>query len=285
MANAKLIKELRDRTGAGFLDVKKALEATNEDLDKAIAWLQEKGASKAAKKANAIAAEGIVKTIVNKNHAIMFEVNSQTDFVATNALFVELVEQIGNALLKNEFKTVEQANAITIDGKTIADLCKEATARIGEKINLRRAVQVKGQVIGAYTHVNKRVAAIVVTEGGDASTARNVAMHVASMNPQFLDEKSVPEVKVQEMKAEIAESKALANKPDKIKEQIASGMLRKKLSELTLVDQEFVMEKMSVAKYLSNNGAKAIAMFRFEVGEGIEKVTTDFAAEVASQMR
>lgn len=278
MADAKLIKELRTRTGAGFLDVKKALEACNDDLEKAVAWLQEKGAAKAAKKASAVAAEGIVKTITNGKEAIIFELNSQTDFVATNAQFIELVDQIGNALIKADFANVEEANKIEIQGKTIADLCQEAIARIGEKIVLRRAQKISGEIIGAYTHVNKRVAAIVVTEGGSEEAARNVAMHVASMNPQFLDENAVPAEKVASMKAEIAQSPTLANKPDKIKDQIAAGMLRKQLSELTLVDQEFVMEKMPVAKYLANHQAKAIAMIRYEVGDGIEKVNADFAA-------
>lgn len=138
--------------------------------------------------------------------------------------------------------------------------------------------------MGAYTHVNGRVAALVVTEGGNEEAAKNVAMHVASMNPQYLDEAAVPADKVAAMKAEIEGSPALAGKPENIKANIATGLLRKQLSELTLVDQEFVMEKMPVSKYLSNNGAKAKAMFRFAVGEGIEKVVTNFAEEVAAQM-
>jgi len=165
-------------------------------------------------------------------------------------------------------------------------MATEATATIGEKIEVRRAVRVaKEGSLGAYVHTNKQVAAIVVTENGNETIARNVAMHVASMNPQFLDENSVPADKVAAMKAEISESPALEGKPENIKENIAKGMLRKQLSELTLVDQEFVMEKMPVSKYLSSNGATAKAMYRFEVGEGIEKVEQDFAAEVAAQMK
>ena len=286
MSSTLLIKELRQRTGAGFLDCKKALAASNEDVEKAIIWLQEKGVARAAKKAGAIAAEGIVKTAVSDTHAIIFELNSQTDFVATNDQFQKLSQTISDALLSNDFSTIEEANAIKVNETTIADLCINATAPIGEKIQLRRATRIekKNLVVGAYTHVNKRVAAIVITEGGSDEVARNVAMHVASMNPQFLDESSVPADKVAAMKQEIENSPALEGKPENIKENIAKGMLRKSLSELTLVDQEFVMEKMPVSKYLANNGAVAKAMYRFEVGEGIEKTETNFADEVKAQM-
>lgn len=285
--SAQLVKELRDRTGAGFLDCKKALEASNGNVDAAIEWLQERGAAKAAKKAGAIAAEGVVKTIVSGNEAVIFELNSQTDFVAQNAQFKALVDKIANGLVKANFASAEEANAVTIDGKSVADICVEATATIGEKIQLRRAVKINAtgnEVIGAYTHVNGRVAAIIVTENGKEEAARNVAMHVASMNPQFLDSTSVPADKLEAMKAEIKDSPALEGKPENIKENIAAGMLRKQLSELTLVDQEFVMEKMPVSKYLSNHGGVAKAMFRFEVGEGIEKKVDNFAEEVKAQM-
>ena len=284
--SAKLVKELRDRTGAGFLDCKKALVASDNDIDKAIEWLQERGVAKAAKKAGAIAADGIVRASVSEDgkSAVLFELNSQTDFVARNDQFQSYVSKFETALHANDFASVEEANAIVFEGKTLADLCVEATSTIGEKIELRRAVKVNGDVIGAYTHVNQRVAAIVVTEGGDSETARNVAMHVASMNPRFLDENSVPADQVEAMKAEIAESPALQGKPEKIQASIAAGMLRKKLSETTLVDQEFVMEKGSVKSYLANHNAVATGMFRFEVAEGIEVEESDFAAEVAAQM-
>lgn len=286
MSSTLLIKELRQRTGAGFLDCKKALEASNNDVEKAIVWLQEKGVARAAKKAGSIAAEGIVKTAVSDTHAVIFELNSQTDFVATNDQFQKLAQTISDALLSNDFSTIEEANAIKVNETTIADLCIKATATIGEKIQLRRAIRIEKNnlIIGAYTHVNKRVAAIVVTDGGSDEIARNVAMHVASMNPQFLDESSVPADKVAAMKAEIEKSPALEGKPDNIKENIAKGMLRKSLSELTLVDQEFVMEKMPVSKYLANGKAVAKAMYRFEVGEGIEKAEVNFADEVKAQM-
>ncbi|MCK5806875.1 MAG: elongation factor Ts [Mycoplasmataceae bacterium] len=285
--SAQLVKELRERTGAGFLDCKKALEASSQDIEKAIEWLQERGAAKAAKKAGAIAAEGIVQIVTEGSKSVIFELNSQTDFVSTNEQFLKVSSDIGKALIENEFSTVEEANAIMLDGTSVADLCIKATATIGEKIVLRRAASVvtkDGESIGAYVHVNKRVGAIVIAKGGKDDTTRNVAMHVASMNPVFLDETSVPAKELQAMKDEIASDEMLLTKPEKIRGNIAAGMLRKKLSELTLVDQEFVMEKMPVKKYLSNTGATAVSMVRFEVGDGIEKKEEDFAAEVAAQM-
>ena len=286
--SAQLVKELRDRTGAGFIDCKKALVATNNDLEKAIIWLQEKGAAKAAKKAGAIAAEGVVNIVKNGDCAVLYEVNSQTDFVAQNQAFKVLVDKIGQALLANNFQDIDQARQIKVGNASIQELTIQATAKIGEKITLRRAIKVtKGshQALGAYVHSNKQIAAIVVTDGGTDEVARNVAMHVASMNPEFLNETKVPQDKISAIKNKIMNSSSLDGKPENIKQQIAQGMLRKKLSELTLVDQEFVMEKILVRKYLSNHQATAQAMYRYEVGEGIEKKVENFAAEVAAQMK
>ena len=286
MADIKLIKELRERTGAGFLDVKKALDASDNDADKAIAWLQERGAAKAAKKAGNVAAEGVVKIVENDSTIVIFEINSQTDFVVQNEKFVNLVNTIGEALLTKSFSTVEEANAIEVNGKSISTITEEATASIGEKILLRRATSIaKGsKTVGAYVHTNSQVASIVIADGGTEEIIRNVAMHVASMNPQFLDEAAVPAEQVAKMKTEILESDSLKSRPEHIQEKIAEGMLRKQLSALTLVDQEFVMEKMPVSKYLSSKDAKATFMIRYEVGEGIEVAEVDFAAEVAAQM-
>lgn len=284
--SAQLVKELRERTGAGMLDCMNAIKATNGDIEKAIVWLQEKGISKAAKKAGAVAAEGVVAIVENDKKIVIYEVNSQTDFVATNDEFKNLVKKIGDVLIKNDFNNVDEANALKQDGKSIADLCLEATAKIGEKIVLRRVLKenTSDLVVGSYVHVNKRIAAVVLTKGGSEEAARNVAMHVASMNPKYLDEKSVPAEQIKAFKAEIAKAPALQTKPEKIRESIANGMLRKQLSELTLVDQEFVMEKMPVSKYLAGVNAEAKAMLRLEVGEGLEKGNVNFADEVKAQM-
>lgn len=289
MADAKLIKELRARTGAGFLDVKKALDASNEDMDKAIAWLQERGVAKAAKKAGAIAAEGVVAVASNKTHTVIYEVNAQTDFVAQNKEFNDVVTLIGEALLSKDFVTAEEANNIEFKGRKISKITVDATAKIGEKILLRRAFKVKtdGIVVGAYAHTNKRVAAMFIAEGTKEDAARNVAMHITAMDPEFLNKDTVPADQIKKIEKENLEKlmdSPKKNVPDNIKEKILDGMLRKALSELTLVDQEFVMEKMSVAQYLKNNGLTEKSMIRYEVGEGIEKQEVDFAAEVAEQM-
>ena len=284
---AKLVKELRDKTGAGFLDCKKALVESNHNIEIAMEWLRKKGIAQATKKLGSIATEGIVQTASNQTHAIIFELNSQTDFVAKNSDFQFLASQIQKALLENDFQTVEEARMIKIQGHSVNDLIMAASAKIAEKISLRRAIRIKikNQTIGSYTHVNNRVAAIVVASGGKSEVIRNVAMHVAAMNPKFLDESLIPQSELTKMRIEIEESPALKGKPNKMRDNIVSGMLRKKLAELTLVNQEFVMEKISVGTYLKQNNAKALQMFRYELGEGIEKSQISFAEEVAKQMK
>ncbi|CAM9107462.1 translation elongation factor Ts [Mycoplasma marinum] len=281
------VKELRQRTGAGILDSKKALEATDGDIDKAIEWLQERGAAKAAKKANRISAEGLVSTAQNDQAAVMIEINSETDFVSKNAQFQKLVKEIAEGLLSIDFSSDAEAAKAVINGKTVEELCMEATTTIGEKISFRRAtriIKLENQFVGAYTHANGQIASLVTIEGGNAEAAKNVSMHVAAMNPEFLDASSMPQEKIEAFKAEIMDELKDVQKPENIKEKMAEGKLRKVLSDLTLVDQEFVMEKMPVSKYLKGQNATALAMTRFQVGEGIEKQESDFAAEVAAQM-
>lgn len=283
-----LIKELRERTKAGFLNCKKALEASNGDIEKAIKWLQAKDATIAAKKAGAIAADGVVSIKFKGKKYVIYEVNSQTDFVASNEQFLNVVDQIGETLLKNDFLNLEEANNLkTKNGKTIKELCIDATAKIGEKIILRRVDSIllkDSQNIGFYVHVNNKIAALIISEGGNFEILKNVSMHIASMNPKFLSKNSISKIQIEKMKKEIENSKIVKSKPEKIRNNIAEGMLKKQFSEVTLLDQEFVMKKMLVSKYLSNHSAKAIKMIRYEVGEGIEKNKQDFASEVASQM-
>ncbi|MCP4336703.1 MAG: elongation factor Ts [Mycoplasma sp.] len=285
---AQLVKKLRERTGAGILDSKKALESSNGDIEKAIEFLKEKGQAKAAKKAGRISAEGLVSTIENSNSAVIVEINSETDFVSKNAQFQKLVKDITEALLSSDFNNDEEASKIKVDGKTIEELCINATATIGEKISFRRAskfIAKDNEVIGSYTHANGQIASLVLLKGSNKEAAKNVAMHIAAMNPDFLNAESMPKEKIEEFKKEILKEMVGIDKPDNIKEKMAEGKLRKVLSELTLIDQEFVMEKMSVGKYLQGKSLEAKEMIRFEVGEGIEKQETDFAAEVASQMK
>ncbi|XP_023212567.1 uncharacterized protein LOC111627211 [Centruroides sculpturatus] len=216
----------------------------------------------------------------------MFEVNSQTDFVAQNPEFLAVVDQIGITLIKDAHPSVETALKIkNSDGQSIEEMITSLRATLGEKIALRRLVEIQkesGQSYGVYLHTNRKIGAVVVTKGGNDQVARNVSMHVASMNPAYLDVNSVPSGDLEQLRQEIKDSPVLKSKPDQIKDQIAQGMLSKKLAELTLVDQEFVMEKMPVKTYLKNHNAEAKAMYRMEVGQGMIHKSCDFVSELVA---
>lgn len=290
MSSANLIKELRERTGAGFVDCKKALEASADDIDKAIEWLQKNGAAKAIKKAGNIAAEGLVNVVVNDQAAIIYEVNAQTDFVARNEDFKKLVAEIGQILLSAPTASAEQLLELKdANGKTINDLTTQATALIGEKISFRRAKSVllnQNQQVGTYVHFDGSKAAIFVAQGGSAELLKGIAMHITAMNPEYLNQAAVPGEKIEQLKAQFVDSPALKNKPEQIKANILAGMLRKALSESVLLEQDYVVEPgKTIGKLLEEQKIEALAMYRFEVGEGIEKQTIDFAAEVAAQIK
>ena len=290
MSSANLIKELRERTGAGFVDCKKALEASADDIDKAIEWLQKNGAAKAIKKAGNIAAEGLVNVVVNDQAAIIYEVNAQTDFVARNEDFKKLVAEIGQILLSAPTASAEQLLELKdANGKTINDLTTQATALIGEKISFRRAKSVllnQNQQVGTYVHFDGSKAAIFVAQGGSAELLKGIAMHITAMNPDYLNQAAVPGEKIEQLKAQFVDSPALKNKPEQIKANILAGMLRKALSESVLLEQDYVVEPgKTIGKLLEEQKIQALAMYRFEVGEGIEKQTIDFAAEVAAQIK
>ncbi|WP_022935154.1 translation elongation factor Ts [Mesomycoplasma moatsii] len=285
-----LIKKLREITGAGFVDCKKALEASNNDIDAAIEWLQKNGAAKAIKKAGNIAADGMVAISKNDKVAVIYEVNSQTDFVAMNEDFKKLVNQIGNILISNEFTSLEEAlNLKDTSGKTIEELTVEATAKIGEKIALRRIekIELKDDIkVGTYVHFDNKKAAIFVAKGGDEEKLKGIAMHIVAMNPEYMNEEAVPKTKINELKLNFSQSPALQGKPEKIQESILAGMLRKELSNYTLTEQDYVVESgKTVGKYLQEINSTPIKIIRYEVGEGIEKHEVDFAAEVAAQMK
>ena len=285
-----LIKKLREMTGAGFVDCKKALENSNNDLDAAIEWLQKNGAAKAVKKSSNIAADGLVSISKDDQNVVIYEVNSQTDFVAMNEDFKKLVDKIGKILVKNNFSSIEESLSLKDeDGKTIEELTMEATAKIGEKIALRRAkkVSLKDNInVGMYVHFDGKKASLIVCEGGNEENLKGIAMHITAMNPIYLNEQAVPSSKIEDLKLEFSKSPALEGKPEKIKESILAGMLRKELSNYTLTEQDYVVESgKTVGKFLQDINAKEIEMIRFEVGEGIEKQEVDFAAEVAAQMK
>lgn len=288
MSIAQLVKELRERTGAGMMDCKKALEATGEDMDKAIDWLRENGIAKAAKKGDRVASEGLTKIYEEGNKAILLELNSETDFVAKNEQFLELLDKLAENILKSDVKTVEEASTITIDGETINDIIINATATIGEKISLRRfeiLTKNDDEQFVTYSHMGGRIGVIVVVKGDNEETSRQVAMHIAASNPQYLDETQIdPEVLKHE--EEILRKEALnEGKPENIVDNMVKGRMQKFKKEICLLDQPFVIDPdLTVQKALENNGLVITSFARYEVGEGIEKEEVDFAAEVAAQL-
>lgn len=289
MFSASDVKTLREKTGAGMLDCKKALEACNGNIDASVDWLREKGIAKAQKKADRIAAEGLSQIFVDGNTAIILEVNSETDFVAKNDEFKNFVNVIGNALLKSDANTIEEANNLVVDGETIADKTVAITAKIGEKISFRRFERIlkeDDQVFGSYLHMGGRIASLVVVTGSNEDVAREVSMHACAMRPLYLNESSVPSDVLDREKDIMRQELLNEGKPaDKI-DNILVGKVRKYYEEVCLENQIFVKaeNKESVSKYLANNGSKLVNMIRFEVGEGMEKRSDDFASEVMSQI-
>lgn len=287
---AELIKQLRAITNAGMTDCMKALNETDNDLDKAIEWLRKNGAIKAAKKADAIAAEGLVVAKLNeaKNLAGVIEVNCQTDFVAKNEQFINLTNQMLAAILANPDS--QDYNELTINGESFTTATQALTATIGEKISFRRAKLLKAndnQTLGVYTHMNNRVATALLVDGNvDTEVVNNVCMHIAAMNPKYVTEDEVDQDWLNKEKEIILEqTKKESNKPVEFLSKIVDGRVNKLLKEVCLVSQPYVKDNsMTVQQYLANNKATAVAMINFVLGEGIQKKESDFAAEVAEQM-
>lgn len=285
---AALVKQLRDKTGAGMLDCKKALVETNGDIDKAIDYLREKGIAKAAKKADRIAAEGLCNILVKDNKAVLYELNSETDFVAKNQEFLSLLDNIGNAILDSDAKSLEEALSVELNGKSIADTVVEATAKIGEKLTLRRLEVIEkaeDMVFGAYSHMGGRIVSLALLSGGSEVVAKDVAMHVAAINPRYLDQSQISE-DVIEHERQVLRNEALnEGKPEQIVDKMVQGRLNKFLKEICLVNQPFVKNPdLTVAQYAKEANASIVSFVRLEVGEGIEKRQEDFASEVKSQM-
>ena len=288
MITANMVKELREQTGAGMLDCKKALTETNGNMEEAVTWLREKGISKAAKKQTRIAAEGLALAKVEGNKAVIVEVNSETDFVAKNPEFTGLVNDIATAILGSNVSTVEEANKLEVNGTSIENMIVDKTATIGEKLSFRRFELVEkqdNQVFGTYSHMGGKIVTLAVLEGTDAEVAKDVAMQIAAMRPLYLDKDSVPSERVEKERAiltEQAENEGLdANKLP----MIVNGRLNKFYEEVCLLDQGFVKEnKMKVSKYVESKGMKVLSFVRYEVGEGMEKREENFADEVANQI-
>ncbi len=281
------IKKLREMTGAGMMDVKKALDASNGDIDAAVEWLRANGIAKAAKKADRIAAEGSVFVANNGDKAVLIEINTETDFVATNDMFVSGSEKVANAILNSDVASedLEAALALTVEGETIESLLTNLTATIGEKISLRRFAVLNGST-GIYKHSNGRVGVIVSGNGIDSESLRDVAMHAAAMNPEFLskDEISAEVVEKETALAKELLADAIAGKPENIQENMIKGKVDKTLSENVLLEQTFVKDPSKKVKDLAGAGSFT-SFVRYEVGEGIEKKVENFAEEVAKQMQ
>lgn len=289
MFSASDVKNLREKTGAGMLDCKKALDECAGDIEKAVDWLREKGIAKAAKKTDRIAAEGLACVFENGNKAVVLEVNSETDFVAKNDEFKNFVNIVGETILNSDAKTMEEANKLEVNGETIESLTIALTAKIGEKISIRRFSVLEkndNEVFGSYIHMGGRIACLIKLEGNDSNVAREVAMHAAAMRPLYVNESEVPSDVLDKEKEIMRQELLNEGKPEDKIENILVGKVRKYYEEVCLENQIYVKaeNKETVGKFLSNNNSKLVDMVRFEVGEGMEKRNENFADEVMSQI-
>ncbi len=286
---AAQVKELRDKTSVGMMDAKKALVEADGDLDKAIDLLREKGMAKAAKKGDRIAAEGMTYVAVKGNKAAIIELNSETDFVAGNAEFNDLLKTVANTIVENSPADVEAALALEVEaGQTLNEKIIGTTQITGEKITLRRFTVVEkadSENFGAYSHLAGSISALVVVEGASEEAAKDIAMHVAAIAPQYVSDADVPAEVVEKEKAVQLASEDLAGKPDNIKEKMVEGRIKKFLAEISLLDQPFVKNgDQTVAQFISSQNGSVKSFVRYQVGDGIEKQVTDLAEEVAKQL-
>ncbi|NWQ44218.1 elongation factor Ts [Bacillus sp. EB106-08-02-XG196] len=286
---AQMVKELREKTGAGMMDCKKALTETNGDMEKAIDFLREKGIASAAKKGDRIAAEGLTYVVAEGNEAVILEVNSETDFVAKNEAFQSLVKELAAHLLANKPATVEEASAQTINGVTVADYINAAIAKIGEKLSLRRFTVVSktdNDAFGAYLHMGGRISVLTVLEGTtDADAAKDVSMHIAALKPKYVSRDQVSQEEVEHERQVLTTQALNEGKPEKIVEKMVEGRLGKYFEDVCLLDQTFVKNPdQKVRQFVESKGASVREFVRYEVGEGIEKREDNFAEEVMNQV-
>lgn len=291
MISASLVKELREKSGAGMLDCKKALEATNGNIDEAIDWLREKGISKAAKKADRIAAEGLASIMIDGNKAAIVEVNSETDFVAKNEEFKSLVSTILKTILNSNASTVEELLEEKAFGteETVNELIISKTATIGEKLSLRRFAKIEktdSESFGEYIHMGGRIAVLTLVDNASSEVAKDVAMHAAAMRPIYVKSSNVPTDVLEKEKTIMREQLLNEGKPEDKIDAILIGKVKKYYEEVCLENQIFVKaeNKETVGQFVQNNGGTIVNMIRFEVGEGMEKKEENFAEEVAKQI-
>ena len=289
MVDAKTVAELRAKTGAGMMDCKKALSETNGDINAAIDYLREKGIAKAAKKESRIAAEGLANVYINGNKAVILEVNSETDFVSKNEEFTSMLDTIGNTILNSNAKTVEEALELPCEEGTIKDLIIAKTAKIGEKLSLRRIEVVEktdDETFGSYLHMGGKIAVLTVLTGANEEVAKDVAMQAAAMKPEFVREDEIPTDRVEKERAIFKEQAMNEGKPAEIAEKMVEGRLKKFFKEICLVSQSFIKNgDIDVATYVKNDGGEVKSMIRYEVGEGMEKRNDNFAEEVMNQVK
>ena len=290
MISASTVKELREITGAGMMDCKKALTETNGDIEKAIEYLREKGISKAAKKSSRDAAEGVVAAFVSEDAktGAVVEVNAETDFVSKNEEFVAFVNKLVEIVAVKAPKDVEELKTMEFEnGKTVEEVLTEKIATIGENMSIRRFERIEtDNLVGKYIHGNGQIAVLVELKGGNQEVAKDVCMQVAALNAEFLDESQIPADRVEKEKEIITQQTINEGKPANIAEKIAEGRLKKYFEELCLVHQKFVKDSSkTVSEYVKENGGEIVKFYRLEKGEGIEKKEDNFVEEVMSQLK
>ncbi|HEY9110859.1 MAG TPA: translation elongation factor Ts [Rhodanobacteraceae bacterium] len=283
---AAMVKELRERSGAGMMECKKALTQNNGDVDASIEWLRKQGLAKADKKADRVTAEGRIVLAQAGNGGALVEINSETDFVAKDENFLKFADEVARAALENNVEDIEALKISRLAGGTVEEARQALVAKVGENVQVRRVVRTDhAPVLGAYVH-GGRIGVLVALEGGDAELARGIAMHIAAMNPQYVAPENVPaEFVAKEKEISLAQmSDKDKQKPAEIQEKMIAGKIRKTLNEISLTGQPFVLDtNVTVGDALAKAKAKVLSFHRIAVGEGIEKVVEDYAAEVMKQ--
>ena len=287
MANvtAAMVKELRDITGAGFMDCKKALVAADGNIEAAIEAMRKSGALKAAKKATRTAAEGVIAVAHEGNTVVMLDLNSETDFAAKNAEFTSFAQKAADVALKSGVADVEALKAADFGGMTVADALTALIAKVGENMNLRRLVRVTGDVLGIYVHSNRRIGVVTVLNGGTEDLAKDIAMHVCANKPDFVHPEDVSAEVVEKERQIQIEIAVKSGKPHAIAEKMVEGRMKKFTGEVSLTGQPFVKDpSVTVGELLKSHNADAVSFVRYEVGEGIAKKEENFAEEVQAQI-
>ena len=286
---ASMVKELRETSGAGMMDCKKALSECDGSIEAALDWLREKGFAKATKKSSRIAAEGLANIFVDGNKAIILEVNSETDFVSKNEEFTDMIETIGKSILASDATDLDSALQVKCGEETINDLIVAKTAKIGEKLSLRRFEILNkndDESFGAYLHMGGKIASLALVKNASEEVAKDVAMQSAAMKAQYLDSASVPADVVEKERKVLIEQAMEEGKPADIAEKMVEGRLKKFFKEICLVEQSFIKDgDVDVKTYVANNGGEIVNCIRYEVGEGMEKRNDNFAEEVMNQVK